>query len=43
MKADQKDFFRLLYHLLVAAERGPRLPTLVLALGPAKVRQLLGA
>ena len=43
VKADQKDFFRLLYHLLVAAERGPRLPTLVLALGPAKVRQLLGA
>ena len=43
MKADQKDFFRLLYHLLVDADRGPRLPTLVLALGPAKVRQLLGA
>ena len=43
VKADQKDFFRLLYHLLVAAERGPRLPTLVLALGPAKVRRLLGA
>ena len=43
VKADQKDFFRLLYQLLVAAERGPRLPTLVLALGPAKVRQLLGA
>ena len=43
VKADQKDFFRLLYHLLVDADRGPRLPTLVLALGPAKVRQLLGA
>ena len=43
VKADQKDFFRLLYHLLVAAERGPRLPTLVLALGPEKVRRLLGA
>ena len=42
VKADQKDFFRLLYNLLVDADRGPRLPTLVLALGPAKVRQLLG-
>jgi lysyl-tRNA synthetase class 1 len=43
VKADQKDFFRLLYNLLVSADRGPRLPTLVLALGPAKVRRLLGA
>ena len=42
VKADQKEFFRLLYHLLVDAERGPRLPTLILALGPAKVRSLLG-
>jgi lysyl-tRNA synthetase class 1 len=43
VKADQKDFFRLLYNLLVSADRGPRLPTLVVALGPAKVRKLLGA
>ena len=43
VKADQKEFFRLLYHLLVDAERGPRLPTLILALGPDKVRSLLGA
>jgi lysyl-tRNA synthetase class 1 len=43
VKADQKDFFRLLYHLLVSADRGPRLPTLVLALGPERVRRLLGA
>ena len=43
VKADQKEFFRLLYRLLVAAERGPRLPTLVVALGPEKVRRLLGA
>ena len=28
VKADQKAFFRLLYNLLVAADRGPRLPTL---------------
>ena len=41
VKADQKEFFGLLYHLLVDAERGPRLPTLILALGP-RVRSLLG-
>ena len=33
VKADQKEFFGLLYRLLVDAERGPRLPTLVMALG----------
>lgn len=41
VKADQKAFFGLLYHLLVDAERGPRLPTLFLALGADKVRELL--
>ena len=41
-KADQKAFFRLLYELLVDAEAGPRVPTLFLALGPEKVRSLLG-
>ncbi|WP_377320678.1 lysine--tRNA ligase [Pimelobacter simplex] len=41
VKADQKAFFKLLYHLLVDAERGPRLPTLFAALGPDKVRTLL--
>jgi lysyl-tRNA synthetase class 1 len=41
VKADQKAFFRLLYDLLVDAERGPRLPTLFAALGPDKVRSLL--
>jgi lysyl-tRNA synthetase, class I len=43
VKADQKEFFRLLYHLLVDAERGPRLPTLIVALGSERVRSLLGA
>lgn len=43
VKADQKDFFRLLYQLLVGADRGPRLPTLVVALGAEKVRSLLTA
>jgi lysyl-tRNA synthetase class 1 len=42
VKADQKEFFRLLYNLLVDADRGPRLPTLIVALGTAKVRSLLG-
>lgn len=42
VKADQKRFFRLLYNLLVDADRGPRLPTLFVALGAAKVRSLLG-
>lgn len=42
VKADQKEFFRLLYHLLVDAERGPRLPTLIVALGTERVRALLG-
>lgn len=41
VKADQKAFFRLLYRLLVDADRGPRLPTLFLALGAEKVRDLL--
>ena len=36
VKADQKAFFRLLYNLLVAADRGPRLPTLFLALGAGR-------
>ena len=42
VKADQREFFGLLYHLLVDAERGPRLPTLILALGTDQVRSLLG-
>ncbi|GAW51720.1 MULTISPECIES: lysine--tRNA ligase [unclassified Nocardioides] len=41
VKQDQKDFFRLLYNLLVDADRGPRLPTLFLALGAEKIRTLL--
>jgi lysyl-tRNA synthetase class 1 len=41
VKQDQKDFFRLLYNLLVDADRGPRLPTLFLALGADRVRRLL--
>jgi lysyl-tRNA synthetase class 1 len=43
VKADQKAFFTLLYNLLVDADRGPRLPTLIVALGADKVRALLTA
>ena len=41
VKADQKAFFKLLYNLLVDADRGPRLPTLFVALGSDTVRELL--
>jgi lysyl-tRNA synthetase class 1 len=41
IKADQKAFFKLLYNLLVDADRGPRLPTLFVALGSDTVRLLL--
>ena len=41
VKADQKAFFTLLYNLLVDKDRGPRLPTLIVALGADKVRSLL--
>ncbi len=43
VKADQKQFFRLLYNLLVGKDRGPRLPTLIVALGADRVRSLLGS
>ena len=43
VKADQKEFFRLLYHQLVVKDRGPRLPTLIVALGAERVRALLTA
>ena len=42
VKQAQKSFFRLLYRLLVGAERGPRLPTLLLSIGEERVRALLG-
>ena len=42
LKAAQRSFFVLLYQLLVAADTGPRLPTLLLSLGQERVRALLG-
>jgi lysyl-tRNA synthetase class 1 len=43
IKARQKEFFVLLYRLLVDAERGPRLPTLMLAIGRERLHALLRA
>ncbi|NNN07927.1 MAG: lysine--tRNA ligase [Acidimicrobiaceae bacterium] len=41
LQAEQRAFFTLLYHLLVGRETGPRLPTLLLSLGPDRIRSLL--
>jgi lysyl-tRNA synthetase, class I len=43
LKAIQRSFFALLYRLLVGRDTGPRLPTLLLAVGPEKIRSLLSA
>ncbi|MFV2119144.1 lysine--tRNA ligase [Streptomyces sp. Act-28] len=43
LKIAQRDFFALLYRLLVSRDTGPRLPTLLLAVGADRVRKLLGA
>ncbi|REE62579.1 lysyl-tRNA synthetase class I [Streptomyces sp. 3212.3] len=42
IKTAQRSFFALLYHLLVSRDTGPRLPTLLLAVGQDRVRTLLG-
>ncbi|GIL26976.1 lysine--tRNA ligase [Actinocatenispora comari] len=41
VRAAQRSYFTLLYRLLVGADTGPRLPTLLLALGPDRARRLL--
>lgn len=43
LKAAQRAFFALLYRLLVGRDTGPRLPTLLLAVGADRVRRLLAA
>ncbi len=43
LKVAQRQFFALLYRLLVGRDTGPRLPTLLLAVGADRVRALLGA
>ncbi|GAA1504195.1 lysine--tRNA ligase [Sphaerisporangium rubeum] len=42
LKVAQREFFALLYTLLVGRDTGPRLPTLLLAAGASRVRGLLG-
>lgn len=42
LKVAQRGFFALLYRLLVGRDTGPRLPTLLLAVGADRVRRLLG-
>ncbi|MGA5418144.1 lysine--tRNA ligase [Streptomyces pseudogriseolus] len=42
IKTAQRTFFALLYQLLVSRDTGPRLPTLLLAVGQERVRTLLG-
>ncbi|MFJ3144927.1 lysine--tRNA ligase [Streptomyces halstedii] len=41
LKVAQRSFFALLYRLLVGRDTGPRLPTLLLAVGADRVRTLL--
>jgi lysyl-tRNA synthetase class 1 len=41
LKAAQRTFFKALYQLLVARDTGPRLPTLMLSIGPQRTRALL--
>ena len=43
LKVAQRTFFALLYKLLVGRDTGPRLPTLLLAVGADRVRKLLTA
>ena len=42
LSAAQRAFFALVYRLLVSKDTGPRLPTLLLAVGADRVRLLLG-
>jgi lysyl-tRNA synthetase, class I len=42
LKVAQRAFFALLYRLLVGRDTGPRLPTLLLAVGQERVRELIG-
>jgi lysyl-tRNA synthetase class 1 len=41
LKAAQRAWFILLYQLLISKDTGPRLPTLLLALGQDRIRTLL--
>lgn len=41
LKVAQREFFKLLYQLFLSADTGPRMPTLLMALGQDQVRRLL--
>ena len=41
LKVAQRTFFKALYQLLCASDTGPRLPTLMLSIGPDRTRELL--
>jgi lysyl-tRNA synthetase, class I len=41
LKVAQRAFFALVYQLLIGRDTGPRLPTLLLAAGPERIRKLL--
>jgi lysyl-tRNA synthetase class 1 len=41
LKQAQRTFFKALYQLLCASDTGPRLPTLMLSIGPDRTRELL--
>ncbi|WP_306212502.1 lysine--tRNA ligase [Actinoplanes sp. RD1] len=43
LKVAQRAFFVLIYRLLIGKETGPRLPTLLLAVGANRIRTLIGA
>ncbi|MEV6597650.1 lysine--tRNA ligase [Actinoplanes sp. NPDC051346] len=42
LKVAQRSFFVLVYRLLIGKETGPRLPTLLLAVGADRIRALIG-
>ena len=41
LKRAQREFFAAVYQLLCSADTGPRLPTLLLSIGPDRARRLL--
>ena len=43
LKVEQRSFFKLLYELFLGVDTGPRIPTLLMALGADRVRTLLGS
>ncbi len=43
LKAEQRAFFKLLYELFLSVDTGPRMPTLLMALGRERIRTLLSS